>query len=82
MNIKTALEYTTCMDKVYLVLSGNQNFLNTKVLGVFAEKTDAKNRCLREHSFSKNGWILERGWTDRWTNGLGYHVMVVEYEVE
>ncbi len=69
-------------NKVFVALKGFSDRNDEKFLGVFSSKEKAKNRCFSEHSYSREGWKPTRGWIDRWDNGLGIYVMIIDCEIE
>lgn len=69
------------MKKVYVSLRGTSETKSQEFLGVFSNHEEAKKRCLSEHSFTRQGWILNQELSDRWDNGYGLYVNIIECEL-
>jgi len=63
--------------KIFLALKSMENSFGSKILGVYDSLEEAKNRCLREPSFCREGW-LETESPHHWHNGGGLIVLVQE----
>lgn len=69
------------MKNVYVSLGYTQTG-GKDVLGIFADRNNAIKKCLEQNTCTRSEWYPVLGWKDKWENGAGIYVMVVEYPVE